>query len=37
MVGISGNKVVSTPMERVLATKRPIDMDVYNLAQDLAR
>ncbi|MGE5579309.1 MAG: 6-phosphofructokinase [Bacillota bacterium] len=37
MVGISGNKIVSTPIERVLATKRPIDMDVYNLAQDLAR
>jgi len=37
MVGIAGNKIVSTPMERVVATKKPIDMDLYNLAQDLAK
>lgn len=37
MVGIIGNKIVSTPVERVLATKKPIDMDLYNLAQDLAK
>lgn len=37
MVGIAGTSVVATPMPQVLATKRLIDMDLYNLAQDLAR
>lgn len=37
MVGISGTRVIATPMPQVLSTKRPIDMDMYNLAQDLAR
>jgi len=37
MVGISGTTVIATPMPEVLSTRRPIDMDMYNLAQDLAR
>ena len=37
MVGISGTNVVATPMPEVLGTRKEINMDLYNLAQDLAR
>jgi 6-phosphofructokinase 1 len=37
MVGISGTSVIATPMPEVLAKKREIDLELYNLAQDLAR
>lgn len=37
MVGVKGTGVVATPMPEVLGTKRLIDMELYNLAQDLAR
>jgi len=37
MVGVSGTAMIATPMPEVLSTKRPIDLQVYNLAEDLAR
>jgi hypothetical protein len=37
MVGVSGTGVIATAMPTVLGTKRHIDMELYNLAQDLAR
>ncbi len=37
MVGVHGTNMIATPMPQVLSTKRPIDMEMYNLAQDLAR
>lgn len=37
MVGIHGTKLVSTHTSEVLSAKREIDLDLYNLAQDLAR
>lgn len=37
MVGVHGTTVIATPMPQVLSTKRLIDMEMYNLAQDLAR
>lgn len=37
MVGMKGTQVVATPMPEVLSTKRQIDLDLYKLAQDLAR
>lgn len=37
MVATSGNKIIPVPMEEVLATKKEIDMELINLADDLAR
>jgi len=37
MVGISGTGVIATPMPQVLATKREIDLELFKLAEDLAR
>jgi len=36
MAGVSGTSVIATPMPEVLAKKREIDLELYNLAQDLA-
>ncbi|MGI6643197.1 MAG: 6-phosphofructokinase [Bacillota bacterium] len=37
MVGIVGSKAVPLDMEQVLATKKEMDLELYNLADDLAR
>lgn len=37
MVGISGTEIIVTPMEKVLSTKKEINMELYDLAEDLAR
>lgn len=37
MVGIRGVGVTATPMPQVLSTKREVDLELYGLAQDLAR
>lgn len=37
MLGMSGTSVVATPMPEVISKKREIDLELYNLAQDLAR
>jgi 6-phosphofructokinase 1 len=37
MAGVSGTGLIVTPMDKVLAEKKEIDMDVYTLAEDLAR
>ncbi len=37
MAGVSGTGLILTPMDKVLAEKKEIDMDVYTLAEDLAR
>lgn len=37
VMGIKGDAVVSTPVGQVLSHKKAIDMDLYDLAQDLAR
>jgi 6-phosphofructokinase 1 len=37
MVGVSGTRLIATPTPEVLAVKRELDLDLYNLAQDLAR
>lgn len=37
MVGIKGLDVVEWPMEEVLSTKREIDVELFRLADDLAR
>ncbi len=37
MVGITGGKVVPLAMEQVLCMKKEIDLELYNLADDLAR
>ncbi|HHW26624.1 MAG TPA: 6-phosphofructokinase [Firmicutes bacterium] len=37
MVGISGTKTVFTPMTEVVKSKKEIDLELYNMAEDLAR
>lgn len=37
MAGVSGTGLVITSMDKVLAEKKEIDMDVYTLAEDLAK
>ena len=37
MVGVNGTKVIWTSMKQVLAEKKTIDIDVYRLAEDLAK
>ncbi|QUL99065.1 MAG: 6-phosphofructokinase [Candidatus Fermentithermobacillus carboniphilus] len=37
MIGIRGTELVTTPMEKVLEGKKEIDMELYRLAEDLAR
>lgn len=37
MVGVSGPRLVATPTPEVLAVKKALDLDLYYLAQDLAR
>ena len=37
VVGVSGQRLIATPTPEVLAVKKELDMDLYNLAQDLAR
>lgn len=37
MLGMSGTSVVTTPMPEVIGKKREIDLELYNLAEDLAR
>ncbi len=37
MVGLIGNKVVATDLEKVLATRKSVDLEFYRLAQMLER
>lgn len=37
MVGVSGHRLIATPTEEVLAVRKPLDLDLYYLAQDLAK
>jgi 6-phosphofructokinase 1 len=37
MVGLIGNKVVATDLEKVLATRKSVDLEFYRLAQILER
>jgi len=37
MVGIRGTELVVTPMDKVLSGRKEIDMELYRLAEDLAR
>jgi 6-phosphofructokinase 1 len=37
MVGLIGNEIASTPFEEVIAERKPIDVDMYRLAEVLAR
>jgi hypothetical protein len=37
MVGLIGNKVVATDLEKVLATRKRVDLEFYKLAQILER
>jgi 6-phosphofructokinase 1 len=37
MVGIGGNKTVFTPLTEVVKGKKEIDLELYNMADDLAR
>lgn len=37
MVGLIGNRIVSTPFTEVLARRRPIDVNMFRLAEVLAR